>query len=312
MSAIEAAAKRGTLLVTGGGGFLGAAVALHWSRAGGRAIGLVRAGRASIEAVETHVTDYAPDHLARLIDETAPIALVHAAGTASVAASLADPAGDFAGSVALSQAVFEGVRRSRRSPPVVYLSSAAVYGSPEEMPIAEEAPLRPVSPYGHHKMMVELLAREYASCFGLRTRALRLFSIFGAGQRRLLLWELFGQFAKQERVRVLGTGDEIRDYMHVDDVAAAVIALLPGGEEGGFDAVNVASGRAVTVRALAELVKASLGSAAEIVYGTEPRPGDPPRWVADIGRMRRLAGSVAAAPYPLEARVAETLRAWQQ
>jgi len=118
------------------------------------------------------------------------------------------------------------VRRSGRRPLVLFPSSAAVYGDLKETRADEETPLAPISPYGFHKAACELLGREYAECFGLRVVVCRLFSLFGPTQRRLLVWELYKQLSgPAQTVWLEGTGEEVRDYLHVEDAAAAFLHL---------------------------------------------------------------------------------------
>src|SRR5258706_2499172 len=196
-------------LVTGANGFVGSAL-------------LRAAPAAGIEArpITRRDTDYSPRSIAALVDEARADFVFHGAGSASVAASMQDPAADFASSVALFERVLEGVRLSGRRPRVIFPSSAAVYGDALQQPIGEEASLAPISAYGFHKVMCERLAAEYAACFGVPAVVLRIFSLFGSAQRRLLVWELFRQFRESPEVALAGTGDEERDYLHVDDCGA--------------------------------------------------------------------------------------------
>lgn len=295
------------VLVTGAPGFIGSAFGRGLLEQGFAVTGVARRTGASA-GFALRVSDYSVDAVAALVAEVRPAVLVHAAGTASVGASIADPAQDFAGSVQLFWRVLEGVRRSGLRPRVVFISSAAVYGQPETLPISEAAGLRPISPYGHHKLMCESLSAEYATCFGVPALVLRVFSVFGSGQQRLLVWDLFRKFRDDAEVVLDGTGDEARDYVHVDNLATQSEVLLRSLRE-PHEIVNIGSGHSVTVRELARLVGRLLGSAKPVAFTGRQRGGDPKEWRADMARYQTLTG--AAVVPDLERRLDQVLRQWR-
>jgi UDP-glucose 4-epimerase len=207
------------------------------------------------------------------------------------------------------------VRRSGLQPLLLFPSSAAVYGNPTELPVREDAATHPISPYGFHKSACELLAREYAECFGLRVVVCRLFSIFGAAQRRLLVWELYRQCAgNAPTIWLEGTGAETRDYLHIDDIAAALGALAAREmeliDEGCCAVVNVASGAETSVLALARQIRDLVAPDKEVRCRGIARPGDPRAWRADIARLHTLAPNWQ--PQPLDRALAQCVAAWQQ
>jgi UDP-glucose 4-epimerase len=284
------------LLVTGIHGFIGGSVARFARSLGHEVIGLARSGSQG-RRVDCDVLPVGDQrHVTEIIDTFDPQGIVHAAGTASVPASIKDPRRDFDGSVLTWLDLLEAVRQSTRRPLLLLPSSAAVYGAPDSLPVAENAPLRPVSPYGFHKRASELLAEEYASCFAMEVVVLRLFSVFGPGQRRLLVWELFDQLTSAaEQVRLQGTGLERRDFLHVDDVVEAIVGILAKRLDdptkgGKLEILNLGSGEDISVLEIAELMRALVGSTKQIVCQGIQRPGDPGAWRADVSRLRhRLA-----------------------
>jgi len=156
--------------------------------------------------------------------------------------------------------------------------------------------------------MCETLAREYSSCYGIPTLVVRLFSMFGPKQRRLLVWELFWQFQTASEVIIEGTGEESRDYLAADDLAAALAKLLPVVQS-GHTVLNVGSGISVTVRELAERVKKILHSPKRIRYQGLERPGNPRNWQADISLYRSLTGDVESPD--LDLKLTKTIHEWQ-
>lgn len=303
----EKAAAGARVLVTGASGFVGGSLVRRLAARGIAVTGVSRRSGGALP-VACCSTTYGEDEVAALVDELTPTTIIHAAGSASVAASIDDPAQDFASQVLLFQRLLEGVRRSRHRPRVVFLSSAAVYGNPERLPVAEGAPPRPISPYGYHKLLAELLAREYAESLGVPTLVVRLFSLFGAAQRRLLLWELFEQLRDRAEVVVDGTGEEARDYLHVDDLADALVRLLPKVDATTLT-INVASGSSITVRELVTRMAALMQTQKPTVFRGRTRPGNPARWQADVSLFERLVGATSTVAF--EERLARTLEEWR-
>ena len=260
------------------------------------------------------LSDATAESLSEIVDDFAPDILLHAAGTASVGASLADPLTDFRGSVLVCANMLEAVRRSGKNPLVFIPSSAAVYGNPVALPVNEEAAIQPISPYGFHKAMGETLARESAECFGLRIVVCRLFSVFGARQRRLLIWELFKQLSGAgESAWLDGTGSESRDFLHIDDVAGAVFQLaeeFADSPSGHFEIVNVASGEETKVSEIAGQIRDLVAPGKDVRCRGMARPGDPLNWRGEISRLRSMIPSWK--PSPILAGLSDCVAAWQQ
>lgn len=304
-----------TLLIIGANGFIGGVIGRAWRSRGGNVIGLARPeARADVANMTfpIHRCSLTPDVVESAIDRFAPDAVLHAAGTAAVGASLANPAADFAASVATAHAVLEGIRRSGRRPRFLFPSSAAIYGEPTTLPIAEAAPIRPLSPYGYHKAMAELLIQEYARCFDVPALIVRLFSVFGPHQKRLLVYELFERFRRDDVVTVQGTGDEMRDFLHEDDLAAAVLNLLPRISE-PIVIVNLATGQGTRVKTVAATMQRLMKSSKELRYANAVQPGNPSQWTADISALRACAPDLNyAAATDFQQRLATTLRRWSE
>jgi UDP-glucose 4-epimerase len=304
------------ILITGISGFIGGSLGRYAVNAGQIVLGTGRSHSGSPNWTGPYVqTDASAEGLSEIIRNFVPDALLHAAGTASVSSSLADPLSDFSGAALVTASVLEAVRLADLKTLVVIPSSAAVYGNPASLPVSESAPIQPISPYGFHKAICELLAREYAENFGLNIIACRLFSVFGPLQHRLLVWELFQQLAGSETIAWLeGTGSESRDFLHVDDAAAALFQLLesiPNDRTSGhFNIVNIASGKETSVTEIAEHMREMIAPAKKVSCRGASRQGDPVRWCADISRLRALVPSWQ--PRPLIERLADCLGVWQK
>lgn len=282
------------LLITGISGFIGGSVGRYAAQGGHVVLGTGRATAAGNDWPGLYTRVAGPEDLATVVREFQPHVVLNAAGTASVGASVEDPLNDFQGSVQTCAGVLDAVRRSGERPLVVILSSAAVYGNPASLPVSEDAALQPISPYGFHKAACELLAREYAECFGLNVLVCRFFSVFGSAQRRLLVWELYQQLAGPESIAWLsGTGEETRDFLYIDDLSATLLGLSENfnNADRNYLIVNVASGVETSVLQLAETIRDLIAPEKEIRCRGEQRKNDPLRWRADVSRLQRLLPS---------------------
>lgn len=303
------------ILITGSNGFVGRSIGRFAAHNGCEILGVDLARVAGADWPGRYLqADVAQEDLSALIRSFVPDVFLHAAGTASVGDSLAAPFEDLQGAVLTWARTLDSVRRSEVKPLLVYPSSAAVYGNPHTLPVPEHDAIAPISPYGYHKAACELLAREYSACFELDIIVCRLFSIFGAAQKRLLIWELYKQLAGSDStVWLEGTGKESRDYLHIDDVGAALFHLIgaspKGGRHGRCLQVNVARGEETQVLDLAEQLRNLAAPTKQICCRGVERPGDPRRWCADISLLRSLIPSWQ--PKPLSFTLAQCVAEWR-
>jgi UDP-glucose 4-epimerase len=171
---------------------------------------------------------------------------------------------------------------------LIAASSAAVYGSGHSGPISEQGALMPVSPYGRHKLMMEQLCRSYALSYGIGSTVVRLFSVYGEGLRKQLLWDVCSRLQENSGELVLGgTGEEVRDWCDVRDVVRllAMLAQLPQAEP--LRLINGGSGQAMRVSEVASLLAGHWGKVSVRFSGTV-RAGDPFSLLADDAALRAM------------------------
>jgi len=197
---------------------------------------------------------------------------------------MTNPYQDFQRNVGTICAVLEYVRLHAPRARVVYPSSAAVYGNVTTLPIREDAPLAPVSPYGIHKRVVEELFALQARHYGLSLALVRLFSVYGSGLRKQLLWEASEKLARGD-TRFFGSGAELRDWLHVEDAARLLVQASEHASE-GCPVVNGGFGVGVTVRELLAGLFVCYGRDDAPVFTGQPRSGDPHGFVADVSLAR--------------------------
>ncbi len=293
------------ILVSGASGFIGRAVIREGIKAGHTVVGVARSGCAAVPCVST---SFAIDDLAHAIEKNRPSAVIHAVGRASVLAAEQDEAGSYRDTVVPLKNLLEAIKQAKHRCCVVIVSSAAVYGEPGQLPVSELAALRPISAYGRQRIECEQLARDFAAQTGQPVFAARAFSLFGDEQKRLLVWELFQKFMQENEIVIQGTGDEMRDFMHVDAFARGLLALASAGSS-GFVPVNVASGIGTTVKELVALWSDVLAVKKPLVCLGRRAEHDPAKWKADIGAFERVTHRSVS--YDLRSDLAKVAGSWR-
>jgi UDP-glucose 4-epimerase len=199
--------------------------------------------------------------------------------------------------------VLEELRSLPAPPSFLYVSSAAIYGDARELPITEDHPLLPVSPYGAARVAAEQYVRLYSQAFGMRTLSVRPFSVYGPGQRKQVVFDVLRRaLGPGDRLAVHGPPDVSRDFVYVRDVAEAVVQLMSRAPGCG-EPYNLASGREVTLRELAETIAEVAGSKKRLEFDPVLRAGDPRRWAGDGSRAAALGVTLST---PLREGLRET------
>jgi UDP-glucose 4-epimerase len=285
------------ILVTGGAGFIGASVVRALLDRGDDAVVLdsgVACGLASIDQTRATILNADlrdRDALARALDGCA--AVVHLAAQASVPASIARPLDDFDINVDGSLALLEAAR-ARDILRIVFASSNAVIGG-HPPPAHEGLVPFPVSPYGAAKAATEAYLRAYHHAFGMETVALRFANAYGtwSAHKTSVIAAFVKAYLRGGPLVINGTGRQTRDFVHVDDVAAMVIACLdaPADLVAG-EIFQVGSGTETSLNQLAKLLFRVGGRAVPIEHGPAS-PGDVPRNYSDIMKARQVLGFAA-------------------
>lgn len=272
-----------SVLVTGACGFIGRHVAREFSEKGYDVIGLGWGKFSDSESWGLSRWYEAQVSLETLSEFAGkPDVIVHCAGSSSVGNSIEHPRHDFCLTVDTTSHVLEFVRLNSPETKVVYPSSAAAYGQVMEVPIVESAQLNPVSPYGVHKVMAESLCEMYTHRYGLNISVVRLFSIYGKGLRKQLLWDACNKFSRGD-TEFFGTGKEVRDWLHVSDVAE--LLYIASQHAGASPIVNGGAGLGVCVEDILQLVGKHFSGGISPVFSSAPKEGDPDAYVADITRV---------------------------
>ncbi len=278
------------IVVTGGSGFIGTHVCSQLADAG-HAVRIIDiapppfGGKA--EFVRASVLD--PIRLQKLF--AGADAVIHLAALIDVQSSMKDPFSDFEVNALGTINVLETARRAGVEK-VAYASSAAVYGNPSPMPVSEETPTCPLSPYGISKLTAERYVLFYNSLYGMQNNALRLFNVYGKGQVANnpysgVITKFATAIASGKQPVIFGDGNQTRDFVHADDVAHAFILSLDS--RGSNSPMNIASGSEISILSLAGKMFSLSGRAPDIKF-MPAREGEIARSCADISLARRELG----------------------
>jgi UDP-glucose 4-epimerase len=295
------------ILVTGGAGYIGSVVTEHLLAGGHEVVVVDHLSTGHRGAIEAGVVFHELD----LLDGDSLVAVLgagidavcHFAAFSQVAESVADPLKYYRNNVGGAVSLLEAMRRTGVRF-FLFSSSAAVYGEPDETPIGEDAPLRPLNAYGTTKLVIERLLADCSAAWGLKPLSLRYFNAAGAGVRHgedhrpethLIPIVLDVALGRRDEVVVYGTdyptqdGTCVRDYIHVKDLATAHLLGLEKLVNGYTGVLNLGNGRGFSVL---EVIRAA-GKVAgvEIRYRLgERRPGDPAVLVASSKKAERVLG----------------------
>lgn len=273
------------VLVTGAYGFVGRHVAKQFSQIGWVVVGIGHGSWARDEWRQWGIDKWHPgdvtfDALKTLAVQ--PDAIIHCAGSGSVGFSVTNPYQDFQRTVESTVAVLEFARLHANKACVVYPSSAAVYGDVEQLPITEKNKLLPISPYGTHKLIAEELCQSYARNYKVKSAIVRLFSVYGAGLKKQLMWDASSRIIKGGN-QFFGTGKEVRDWLHVKDAANLLLAAAANASE-ECPVVNGGSGVGVSVGDLLHQLFALYKQDGAPLFNSISKTGDPLGLVASIDR----------------------------
>ncbi len=212
---------------------------------------------------------------------------VNCSGAASVPDSIENPARDYHLNTSNVFKILDAVRKQAPHCKVINLSSAAVYGNPNRLPIKETDASRPMSPYGFHKLASEQICEEFHRFFGLKVASLRIFSAYGEGLKKQLFWDLHKKALITNRIDLFGCGKESRDFIYIEDLVR-LIEIVAEKSDFKADIINAANGAEITIQEAASEFLKYWKPEAKINFTGKERKGDPSRWVADISKVKAM------------------------
>jgi len=290
-----------SILILGGSGFLGRHVAALHAAAGDRVV-LADRSKPTWELpaqLADHIAwkafDLATGDSASLLEEASIV--YHCAWSTYPASANADPSGDLAANVLPTLRLLEALRLHPGGPRLVFLSSGGtVYGKLQRIPVHEDHPLEPIGAYGAGKAAAEMYCGVYRALYDLDCRVARLSNPFGAGQHPARGQGAVTIFIHRalagQPIEVWGTGEIVRDYLHVSDAAAGLIAVGSSPPNESQHVFNLGSGQGVSINAIVSELEAVLGRTLEVHY-LPGRLFDIPVSILDVTRAREVLGWTA-------------------
>jgi len=299
------------VLVAGGAGYIGSHAVRILLRAGHQPVVVDNLFRGHAKAVPPGVPFYRLDlfdrcGLADILRKHRIDCVMHFAALAYVGESVEEPlryyANNTAGTIHLLEAMAEA-----GTPRLVFSSTCATYGQPEQVPITEDTPQQPINPYGRSKLFVEQILRDCVQADpNLGVVSLRYFNVAGCAEdgscgedhdpeTHLIPRLLLAVLGRIDVVEIFGTdyptpdGTCIRDYIHVDDLCEAHLMAMEACQPGQFRAYNLGIGRGYSVLEVVEAVRRVTGKEVPVKVGPR-RPGDPAVLFADATKIQRELG----------------------
>lgn len=224
----------------------------------------------------------------KLIADKQPELIINCAGSSNIQRSFEKPEEDYQLNTALVAKLLDVIRIHSPESKFINLSSAAVYGNPEKLPVKENDPPAPLSPYGKNKLLSEQLIREKFQSFGIQGLSVRIFSAYGIGLKRQFFYDLSTKFIQHpDQVSLFGNGKESRDFIYVRDIVNAFSLLY---KHAAFDGsvINLASGQQSFIQETAEAYAQLFNYKGEITFNGQQIAGYPINWQADIHKIESI------------------------
>jgi UDP-glucose 4-epimerase len=286
--------KAKTVLITGAAGFVGSWLAREAKKQGYLLMGIDVHGPLEPHLWERFATSNLETvDLASLLEHNDVVAVCHLAGSASVPASIGNPYGDFSSLLPGTARLALFVAKYFPKAKFFLFSSAAIYGNPKTLPIKETSASIPVSPYGIHKLLAETLLTHYKRLYGLDIRILRIFSVYGPGLRKQLLWDIYQKCTDAVKsgsgsITLFGTGLESRDFIYIVDLCRSVFSMIKDEDNHDLEVVNIGSGVESTIKTLADNFVSQLGFKVGVEFNGIEATGNPVNWRADVSKLQEL------------------------
>ncbi len=295
------------VLVVGGAGYVGSHFCVHAQDAGLEVHvldNLSKGHRAALRCsrfIQADLTNF--DEICEHLSGVSYDTIFHFAAHALVGESMANPALYYRSNVIAAYNLLEAMRITRHEK-IVFSSSCAVYGYPDKLPITEDQPRNPISPYGRTKLAMEWMLEDYHRAYGLRSASLRYFNAAGCEPSRglgedhdpeshLIPNVVKAALGLSGELVIFGNdyptqdGTCIRDYIHVTDLAEAHMAAMKILDQEEFIQLNLGTGEGYSNLQIVEAVSSVIGARLEPRFGPR-RPGDPDELVADSAKAWRI------------------------
>ncbi len=290
--------KDKNVLVTGGAGFIGSHLVDYLVNEGSNVTVMdnLKSGQMgnlkdSRNSIQFYKIDLLSDEIVPILDKSNFDFIFHLAANAYVPPSVENPEFDFNNTLLTTFKLLEYIRKNKYETIFIAMSSAAIYGSPTQMPIYEHFLPHPISPYGVSKLALEKYVNVFANLYGIKSASLRLFSVYGPRQYKQIVYDFMVKLRKNpDEMEIIGDGTQMRDIVFVKDVVQALTVTATRGELKG-EWYNVATGKGFTTLELAKLMCEIMDLKTKFKFTGAIRAGDADKWIANIDNLKNLGYS---------------------
>jgi dTDP-glucose 4,6-dehydratase/UDP-glucose 4-epimerase len=272
-----------TFLIIGSAGFIGGHVAQYFHMAGNGVYAcdiIDNPGVSNFVKLEPANPDYE-----LLFRQHKYDVCINCSGAAHIQKSFDNTLYDFELNTVNVIKILDAIRKHNPACKFLNISSAAVYGNPAALPVSEDSDLSPISPYGYHKLIAEIILDEYYRLWNIPVCSARIFSAYGEGLKKQLLFDLSRKIMFDDEIHLFGTGEESRDFIHIDDICRALECIVKN-DNFRSSRINVANGEQVTVFEIVKIFKDAWRHNKKIIFDNIEKTGDPVNWAADINILK--------------------------
>ena len=279
-----------SILITGAKGFLGSNVSKYFKQLGYRTFGLGHGKLSRIKLNNIGLDVWKEGNITKtaLLEFNYKFdVIVHCGGSGSVRSSITNPDDDFKKTVDGTLEVLEYIKSHNTNVHLIYPSSPAIQGEHPNTPIHENYIGEPISPYGHHKKITEKYCQSFSKKYGLNISIVRLFSVYGEGLKKQLLWDACMKIKKGDKhVTFWGTGQETRDFIHIGDVLSLFNFLLTINQK--LLVINGGLGNRFTIKEIITMIRNIINTNVKINFNKKVDVGNPKYFCADTQKLESL------------------------
>jgi UDP-glucose 4-epimerase len=277
------------IFVTGANGFIGSAVSIGMAGRGHNVLALSRQAMSHVQLpptlspLQTLITKEA---IGPLLAEQSPDTLIHCVGASTVYQAQEAPHQDYLNTVCSVAEMLEAIRTHSKNTVFILISSASVYGDRNGDRLTETLIPQPISVYGYNKWLAELLVQQYATQFGVATLVVRPFSVYGEGLKKQVIFDICRKIVDSSKsIQIDGTGNEIRDFIHIDDVVTGIAHLVQYRQTG---TINLGTGQPTKLVELVKWLIEQLAPQMDFSFTGKPSLRNPQSLLADTSLAELL------------------------
>lgn len=278
------------VFISGAGGFIGSSLVNYFVLQGHHVVALSR--RVNFLAGDAHPNltnvfgEFSGIDFGGLLDIYKPDAFIHCVGSATVSSAQKNPLLDYQNTVSSVAIALDAIKNKSHNTHFVMLSSAAVYGD-KQGPLTEEMACMPISIYGHHKYLAELLVREYVEQFKLTATILRPFSVYGSEMKKQVIYDICKKFMDESKQSVLieGMGSIARDFINIADFVRAVDLVI---RQKIIGVLNMGTGISTSLSDLAILIQSKVSPEKSFHFSGDVSKLNPLKLIADVKKSNQF------------------------